>query len=178
MTHLLQSLRDRARHLHEGVRRGDADALARARRLPEIARAGEDRTVRTATLPRHCRAVVAREIGFAGWSHAAGVLSGRRDKDFGTLLLPGNCEHLDCAWAETYDEALAIRARTDGYLLAWRTQYLVVDRKFVAALGLDPDDSDWERIGRDWVRPHDVEARERLYARLIAAGAGAVATAP
>ncbi len=34
--------------------------------------------------------------------------------------------------------------------------------------GLDPDDPDWERIGRDWVRPLDAAARERLAERRVA----------
>ena len=39
---------------------------------------------------------------------------------------------------------------------------------FIETLGLDPDASDWQRLGRDWVRPLDVRARTRLYGELIA----------
>jgi hypothetical protein len=35
-------------------------------------------------------------------------------------------------------------------------------------LGFDPDDPDWDRIGRDWVKPRDRTARARLYGKLIA----------
>jgi hypothetical protein len=44
-----------------------------------------------------------------------------------------------------------------------------VDRFYIESLGLDPDDHDWQAIGFDWVRPRDVDARTRLYAKLVAA---------
>ena len=44
---------------------------------------------------------------------------------------------------------------------------MIVDRYFIETLGLDPEDPDWEAIGRDWVRPASLKARERLYAKLI-----------
>lgn len=56
----------------------------------------------------------------------------------------------------------------NGYLLACRRQYLVVDGYFIESLGLDPNDPDWKAIGYDWVRPSDVAARSRLYPKLVA----------
>ena len=45
----------------------------------------------------------------------------------------------------------------------------MTSREAIRELGLDPDDPDWERIGWDWVEPHDPQARERLLEkRLIA----------
>ena len=38
---------------------------------------------------------------------------------------------------------------------------------FIDTLGVDPDDPDWELIGRDWVRPRRTDARARLYGKLI-----------
>ena len=43
-----------------------------------------------------------------------------------------------------------------------------MDEHFIRTMGLDPDDPDWEKIGRDWVRPMDMSARRRLYGKLIA----------
>ena len=48
-----------------------------------------------------------------------------------------------------------------------RCPFFITDRHFIATLKLDPDDPDWERIGRDWVKPSKPDARERLYAKLI-----------
>ena len=70
-------------------------------------------------------------------------------------------------WSASYDEARAIREQHGGYLLAYRQHFFIVDRHFIETLGLHPDDPDWELIGRDWVKPQQADARERLYATLI-----------
>ena len=44
-------------------------------------------------------------------------------------------------------------------------------RRFVEALGVDPDDMDWQRLGWDWVQPQERAARVRLYAKILAARA-------
>ena len=59
-----------------------------------------------------------------------------------------------------------------GFLFPYRNQFFICEWGFVVALGLDPADPDWERIGRDWVRPRDEVARDRLEAKLIALGYG------
>lgn len=160
-------LKARARALHRGASAGDDAALARLRRLPDLAGL-EGRELSATVRRRHCLAVVARELGFDGWPHARSVLRGDEVRDFGTLLYPRGCAAHWNIWSADYDEARRIRAEHGGYLLAWRRHFLIVDRHFVETLGLDPDDPDWERIGRDWVRPTEPEARARLYAALVA----------
>jgi hypothetical protein len=54
-------------------------------------------------------------------------------------------------------------------------QFVVCESGFVRALGVDPADPDWERIGHDWVRPKDPAARARLEVRLRQLGYGEVA---
>jgi hypothetical protein len=56
---------------------------------------------------------------------------------------------------------------TRGYLLAYRRYFFIVDRYFIETLGLLPEDPDWELIGRDWVKPRQMDARARLYGTLI-----------
>jgi hypothetical protein len=68
-------------------------------------------------------------------------------------------------WFTTYAEARASLDAEGGYLLPYRTQFLVTAREGVRELGLDPDDPDWARIGWDWVRPADAAASERLRRR-------------
>ncbi len=68
-------------------------------------------------------------------------------------------------WFTTYEAARASLETGGGYLLPYRGQYFVTEREGIRELGLDPDDTDWERIGRDWVRPLAREARERLSLR-------------
>ena len=41
------------------------------------------------------------------------------------------------------------------------------DGYFIETLGLHPNDPDWDLIGRDWVKPREPDARERLYGKLI-----------
>lgn len=162
MVSLIDSLRARARVLHRRASRLDPASLAR------LGLEGASADEVAATLQRrHCLAAIARELGFSGWPHALAVLEGRDTGDYGTLLYPrGGAAHTNI-WCKSYEEARGIREKTGGFLLAYKTQYFIVDRYFIETLGLDPDDPDWEAIGRDWARPRQPEARARLYARLI-----------
>jgi hypothetical protein len=61
-----------------------------------------------------------------------------------------------------------VRENVQGYLLAHRRQFPVVDRFYVENMRPDPNDPDWEAIGFDWVHPKSVAARTRLYGKVIA----------
>jgi hypothetical protein len=142
------------------------------RALPELRRADAAGLALAAddVHRKHCLAVVACECGFASWDHAKRVLDGDpHEKDFGTLLYDHRDSGILNHWFASYDEA---RALLDGssqrYLLAYARHFFVVDRHYVQALGMDPDDPDWAAIGWDWVRPADRAARRRLYHARIA----------
>jgi len=172
MTDAIQELKIRAEILHRRIQALDPRALGRLRALPEFRRvsARELKAAAAAIRRRHCLAVIAAELGFPSWPQAKGAIAGERPaKEFGTLLCPTRCAvHLN-GWYKTYAEAAAARKASAGYLLAYRRQFLVVDRHYITTLGLDPDDSDWKALGFDWVQPRDVRARARFYAKLIAA---------
>ena len=166
MPTVMDELKARARILHRRARTLEHAALVRLRTLDEL-RGLDDATLAAAVKRRHCLALVAHELGFKGWPHAVAVLSGTATDDFGTLLYPeGGAAHWNI-WSASYDEARTIRAQHGGYLLAYRHHFFIADRYFIETLGLDPDDPDWEHIGRDWVRPQHLDARDRLYAKLI-----------
>src|SRR5260370_39316180 len=56
------------------------------------------------------------------------------------------CGHLTY-WFTRYEQVAENRAASDRYLLAYRRQYLVVDRYFIELFGLYPDAADWrERV--------------------------------
>jgi len=153
-------LRTRAELLHTRVTNQDPVALGRLRRwrvpVEDVQR-------------RHCLTVIAREAGFTDWPHAKRVLDGGDESDFGSLLFPPRCDsHLN-NWFRNHDEAAAVHTQVGGYLLAYKRQFVVVDRFYIEALGLDPDDPDWNALGFDWSRPEGGEARARLYAKLVAA---------
>ena len=116
-----------------------------------------------------CLKKIAAELGFPTWLAARKAISGEGSvEDFGTLLYPRYGGFINL-WFKTYEEAAAVREAKSGYLLAYRRQYLVVDAFYLEALGLDPADPDWAAMGFDWVRPRDVAARTRLYAKLVEA---------
>lgn len=109
----------------------------------------------------------ARELGFRDLAHLDAVLAGRETDDVGTLLSPRGADVFWNVWSADHAEAAKIREETDGWLLAFKRQFFVVERGYIEFLGLDPDDPDWDLIGRDWARPGDFEARSRLYRRLF-----------
>jgi hypothetical protein len=75
-------------------------------------------------------------------------------------------------WFARYDEARASLEAEGGYLFPFRSQFFVCEPGFLEARGIDPTHPDWERIGRDWVRPRDEAARDRLERNLVAIGYG------
>jgi hypothetical protein len=65
-------------------------------------------------------------------------------------------------WFRTYAEARAALESEGGYLFPYQSHFFIAPAAAIAELGLDPADSDWARIGWDWVRPIDRAAWERL----------------
>jgi hypothetical protein len=117
---------------------------------------------------KDCLQMIAAEFGFPNWPAAKAAISGDGVvSDFGTLLYPVRGGHINL-WYSRYEDAAPVREARNGYLLAYKRQFLVVDRFFIESLGLDPDDEDWHEIGYDWARPWNVQARTRLYGKLIA----------
>jgi hypothetical protein len=165
-TDVIADLKAHARVLHRRAQAGDSAALQRLRVVPELKRESDQTILRNA-LRRHCLTSVARQLGFLSWKHLVDVLTDKEQHDYGTLLYPSSCSGHSNIWSVQYPEACEIRAANGGYLLAYKHQFVIVDQFFVESMGLDPEDADWERIGRDWVRPKDHAARGRLYQQLI-----------
>ncbi len=65
-------------------------------------------------------------------------------------------------WFPNYEDARNDRETHGGYLLPYRNHFFVCKPEVISALGLDPNDSDWEKIGYDCARPLDREAFDRL----------------
>jgi hypothetical protein len=164
MEKLITELKQHARRLHSAIKSGNAAALAQVHKTaPDLKNSPEAEAVKR----RHCLKAVACQLGFRGWPHAVQVLTEAQPGDFGTLLYPGHCAAHWNIWFADYEEARQVRAEHGGFLLGYRHQYFVADQHFIETLGLDPNDADWEAIGRDWISPKDPEARTRLYGQLI-----------
>jgi hypothetical protein len=162
----VEDIKAHARVLQRRAEAGDAAALQRVRTARELKHLEQAELARSIQRS-HCLGVVARELGFRDWEHARAVLTGQEMRDFGTLLYPSSCGGHQNIWSANYEEASSIRAEHGGYLLAYKHQFLIVEPHFIDSLGLDPEDPDWERIKRDWARPADLQARQRLYHRLV-----------
>ena len=65
-------------------------------------------------------------------------------------------------WYANYDEARAGLEKHGGFLLPYRHHFFVCQADVIQALGLDPQDPDWEMIGHDLARPANADAFERL----------------
>ncbi len=166
MRDAIQEIRLRAEILHRRAKVQDSTALQRFTKFPQFDL--------TSIRRRDCLAVLSTEIGFASWPHAKHVLGGKESADFGTLLCPKKCGGYLNLWYKTHQEASLIRQSCGRYLLAYRSQFLVVERGYIETLGLNPDDPDWSVIDFDWtmkdsVRPGSSAARARLYSNLVAA---------
>jgi len=162
----------RAEILQKRVEQAEPAALERLRILPELRKANPAALdeFAAAIQRKHCFAVVCRELGFSGYPHAQRILAGEDEADFGTTLYPGGHGMFN-HWYANYEEARELRAEVQGYLLAYKRHFFIVDEHFIESLGLDPADPDWEAMGRDWVKPRDPNARRRLYGKLIQARA-------
>ena len=65
-------------------------------------------------------------------------------------------------WFSNYEEARRSLESEGGFLMPYRRHFYVCQPEAISALGLDPEDADWELIGRDCARPSDAGAFERL----------------
>lgn len=182
---LLQRLRAHARILHRRVQQRQPAALSRASAASHRADARSRSLERDDGdfQRRHSLAVVASELGFSSWLHLVRVIHpastvreggstpAPRDAeapDFGTLMYPvqGGPAFWN-VWSADYKEAQSIRAESGGYLLPYKRQFFVCDRYFIETLGSTAEDTDWDRIGRDWVDPAEAAAHARLTQRLV-----------
>jgi hypothetical protein len=79
-----------------------------------------------------------------------------------TLWYQPNLDVFLNRWFPNYEAARRSLESEGGYLLPYRRHFYVCDDGAIRAMGLEPDDPDWERIGRDCARPADAEAYRRL----------------
>ena len=173
MVDIILTLKHHARRFHRQLAHGNAMDFDRLNRhLPRaITEPGHVRR-------RDCLAMLARELGFRGWSHLLAVMRDREVRDFGKILYPGNCcAHINI-WSASHEEARRIRADSAGFLLGYGRQYLIVDRDYIRTLGLDPDDPDWRSLEWDLTGSTDIAARSRLIGRLIRQSLGRRSLAP
>lgn len=119
---------------------------------------------------KHALAIIAAESGFSSWTAF---------KDHCHPERPEVPIMFDCAsffgrprgaflnrWFRDYGQAKRSLADFGGHLFSYRDQYFICESGFIEALGLNPKDPDWQRIGWNCVEPADAAAWNRLLARL------------
>jgi hypothetical protein len=122
---------------------------------------------------KHALAVVAAELGYPIWTECKKRLETPPNQrlDTETFFVAKGAAYLN-RWFARYDEARASLEAEGGYLFPFRRQFFICEAGFLEARDIDPAHPDWERIGRDWVRPRDEAARDRLERTLVAMGYG------
>ena len=89
-------------------------------------------------------------------------LSKMRERDKAELWYETNLDIFLNRWYANYQEARAGLEKHGGFLLPYRHHFFVCQADVIQALGLDPNDADWEIIGFDLAQPANQEAFERL----------------
>lgn len=120
---------------------------------------------------KHALAVIAAEFGYPTWTDCKRRLEvpAERRLDTERFFEAGAAAYLN-RWFAHYGEARASLESESGFLFPFRHQFFICGSGFLEARGIDPADPDWERIGHDWVRPRDEEARDRLERMLVGMG--------
>jgi len=162
----LSTLRARARLLLRQLRSGDlersAAAAARFRPLGTLGALASSDPTRLAGRARlkHALTVIALEHGHPSWRSLKAALAAV-PADGDAWYARGMGAFLN-RWFARYEDARASLEIEGGYLLPYHNQFFVCEGGAIPLLGLDPDDPDWARIGRDCARPADRAAYERL----------------
>jgi hypothetical protein len=79
-----------------------------------------------------------------------------------TLWYQPNLDVFLNRWYSSYAEAQKAREHHGGFLLPYQNHFFICEADVIQALGLEPDDPDWERVKWDAAQPADVDALERL----------------
>lgn len=80
-----------------------------------------------------------------------------------TIWYPRRLDVFLNRWFASYEDARKALETEGGYLLPYKRQFFVCEAEAIRAMGLEPDDPDWEKINRDGARPADEQAYQRLY---------------
>ena len=167
--------RIQARRLLNQLRADDKQTAAEAAARFRLLRSFADKSVaqllaaRAAVRLKHALAVVALEHGHDSWralkASAEACASAISTPDTNREMYARGMDVLLNRWFARYEDARASLAELGGYLLPFDRQFFICEAEGIRVLGLDPDDTDWQLIGWDWVQPQDAAAWQRLRAK-------------
>ena len=146
MNIVLNELKTRASFLHKKLNKADPQALELVRVLSKKAHW----TTPPEWQHKHCLNLVAMQNGFQDWNHAHQVFGGLATvgEDMGDFW------YKDLGftnfWFSDYAEAKRfLSTDTTVYLLPYRKQFFAVGYEYLEARNLLPQDTAWEKCGRD-----------------------------
>lgn len=89
------------------------------------------------------------------------------DVETGKLWYHPNLDVFLNRWFSSYEAARRSLESEGGFLLPYEKHFFVCEPDVIKAMGLEPDDPDWEKIGRDCVSPTDRDAYQRLFDKRV-----------
>ena len=155
--------RTRAKRLLKQLRHAEShelalEAAARFQRLESFSGMEASQILENPNVKlKHALAVIALEEGYGSWRE----LKVSAEATGPEMYNPRMDTFLN-RWFARYEDARASLEEEGGFLLPYRSQFFICGKGAIKMLGLDPDDPDWNLIGRDWVKPGDREAWLRL----------------
>ena len=162
-----------AERLYRDVRTGKGATALRAAKRFQVLERWRDFTAREiqasadAVRFEDAEQVLARENEFSTWAELANQAINAPIIFHTARLFPEKSDVFLNLWFRSYADARAAHeAEPDLLLFPYGEQFVLCEPALLGWLGADPHDQDWEKIGRDWVRPLDETARSRLAARL------------
>ncbi len=169
----LEEYRIRAGVLLKQLRSDDSDTATRAAKRFQLLGTLSDRSIdeilvrRDGLQRKHALTVVALEKGYSSWTELKASFDSSSEIS-SELLHPRRLDVYLNRWFAKYEDAKSSLDDEGGYLLPYRHHFFVCESQYIRDLGLDPEDPDWERIGRDWAKPSDRQAWRRLERKLQA----------
>lgn len=100
--------------------------------------------------------IIAETAGYASWRH---LKSSVKASDM--FCPPGTSAYWK-NWYATYEEALAHLPKGDFYLLPYHKHFFLCDGHYIRALGADPVSAEVQAVGRDWIKPQDMQAWHKI----------------
>ncbi len=159
------------KHLKSDDVEKSTNAAKRFQRLPQFKdNSTEEIIAQQDSLQRkHALTVVALEQNFQSWAELKQTLDSLHPK---VNLYPSRCGGFLNEWYGSYEtakEALdkQLLDKESSYLLPYKSQFFICGADYIIALGLDPDDTNWQAIGYNWAKPKDETAWQELFAALV-----------
>lgn len=94
------------------------------------------------------------------------------DTDLDTLWYQPNFDVFLNRWFSNYEDARKSLESDRGFLFPYKRHFFVCEADVVSAMGLEPDDPDWEKVVWDCAQPVDMAAFLRLQEKRLKAMSG------